>query len=92
MDGVAALYSSGRIVDIVLLFILIEFLVLALLHRRTKKKGIAPGPMASNLLSATFLLLALRAAILDYPWMWTAAFLFFSFPAHLVDLGVRWRQ
>ncbi len=84
-------YTSGKIVDIVLVFVAVEFAALAVIYTRTGR-GIAPRDVASNLLSAVFLLLALRSALNGMSWLWTAAFLAASFPAHLLDLRIRWNN
>ena len=86
-----AFYTSGTIIDLVLFVVAIEFLVLTLVHHRTGS-GIAPQDAAINLLSAIFLLLALRSVLMGASWWWMAAFLAASFPAHLLDLRRRWNN
>ena len=58
------------------------------------------GPVAAsrrvalllNLVAGSCLLLALRGALVDAPWRWTAACLMVALIAHLADLGQRWRH
>jgi hypothetical protein len=82
------LFSSGRIVDIILAILAIEVLTLSIwraksgIQRRAATLVIAALPGA-------FLLLALRAALSGAGWRWMLLWLAASFPAHLADL---WRR
>lgn len=84
--AMAALFASGRAVDIVLVVIAIEGLWLVGVQRRRV------GDVALVLLPGVFMLLALRAALAGLAWPWIAAALLASFPVHLADLGRRWRR
>ena len=83
------LITSGRVVDVILVVVAIEFIVLALHHRRTGR-GIAPAAILPNLLAGIFLLLALRAASGSGHAAWVALFLLLALLAHLADLQRRW--
>jgi hypothetical protein len=81
-----ALISSGRIVDVILVVLILEALFLALRH------GASSGRVMTLLIAASpgvFLLLALRVALTGGGWPWIAVWLTASFPAHLADL---WRR
>ena len=85
------LLSTGHIVDVILGLVLLEALVL-LIHARRTGRGIAPLALLPNLVAGSCLLLALRSALVDAPWLWTAAWLIVALLAHLTDLGQRWRH
>ncbi len=85
----AGLFASGRIVDLVLFFVVIEATVLIVLHRKTGR-GIANGDLLVSLGAGIALLLALRAALVGLPWPGIAACLVLALVAHLLDLARRW--
>jgi hypothetical protein len=87
----AALFASGRIVDLILVFTLLE-VAAVWLYRRATGRGIAPVALAINLLSGIALLVALRLALTGAWWGWIGLFLFLSLLAHLADLARRWRD
>jgi hypothetical protein len=83
------LFANAAIVDLIMLLTLVEVVILAVYHRSTGR-GISLADLAPNLLSGTFLLLALRSALVSAHWTWTAAALTGSLLAHLIDLYRRW--
>lgn len=86
---IADLVEGGRIVDLILAFVAVQFAGLWL-YRRTTGKGPSPADLAPNLLAGAALLLALRAALTQAGWLWISAFLAAALVAHLVDLARRW--
>ena len=86
----SALFASGRIVDLVLAFTVIEGLLLLALHRRTGR-GLAPADLLGNLAAGISLMLALRAALVGAWWGWIGLCLAASLVAHVADLHRRWR-
>jgi len=86
----SGLFASGRIVDLILAFTLLEGLVLAALYRKTGR-GVAPADLLGNLASGISLMLALRGALVGAWWGWIGLCLAGSLVAHLVDLRRRWR-
>jgi hypothetical protein len=88
---VSELVASGRIVDLILGFMVLEGLVLAVWHRRTGR-GLAPLDVLANVLAGACLLLALRAALVGAAWFWIALALSAALFAHLFDLVRRWRR
>ncbi len=88
--SIAALFSSGRIVEVILGLMLLEALVLALWHRQTGKPP-APSQFLPTLISGALLLVALRAALGGAAWPWIALCLCAALPAHLLDLWGRRR-
>lgn len=84
-----SLFASGRIVDLMLMITFVEAVLLMLWRRRTGR-GPAPDKLVINLLSGVFLMLALRAALVDAWWGWIACWLVAALLAHLLDLRRRW--
>ncbi len=83
-------FADGTVVDLILVFMLLEGIVLAVYRRRTGR-GIAFVDLVAMLLAGAFLLLALRAALAGAPWSRIAIWLLAALVAHLVDLARRWR-
>lgn len=84
----AELFASGRIVDLILGFTMLEGVVLVA-WRRSTGCGLAAGDVLSMLLPGMCLLLALRCTMSGAWWGWTAACLLASLVTHLADLGSR---
>jgi hypothetical protein len=82
----AAFFTSGHAVDVVLAVVVIEFAVLSL--RRPKRSGGTVDRMLA-LLPGVCLLLALRASLVGAAWPWIAGALAASLPLHLADLARR---
>ena len=76
----AALFASGRAVDIVLAVLAVEAVWLTLRRRTDVLPALLPGAL---------ILLALRAALTGAPWWAVAGWLALSLPAHLYDLRRR---
>jgi hypothetical protein len=87
MDGLAELFATGRVADLILATLLLEAGVLWLLGQR----GIGPGVAAAApfLLAGACFALALRGALTGQPWPWIAVPLVAALAAHLWDL---WRR
>ncbi len=84
----AELFTSGRIIDFILILVALESLALVLWRARTGK-GPAFGAVWPMLLAGCFLLLAVRFALVDAPWPWIAAALLAGGVVHVVDLARR---
>jgi hypothetical protein len=84
-----SLLASGRLIDLILLGTLLEFLLLLLWRRRTGR-GLPAAELALNLAAGAALLLALRAALTGAGWTWIAAWLAAALLAHLLHLRQRW--
>jgi hypothetical protein len=91
MESLGELFVSGRIVDAILAFMVIEGVILIAYQRRTGR-GIAPASVIANLAAGGGLLLALRATIAGWGVLAISACLGLSFAAHLADLQRRWRN
>ncbi len=85
------LLASGRLVELALSFMVLEAAALAAFHWFTGR-GLSVFDVLGHLSAGAFLMLALRSALVGDPPAWTAAFLGASLPAHLLDLGRRWRR
>ncbi len=78
------LLASGRIVDLALAVIVVEFAILMLASRGVPLRARALDLVGQRLAGA-LLLLALRAALTGADYRWTLGFLTASLPAHLLD-------
>jgi hypothetical protein len=85
------LFASGRIVELILGFMLVEAVVLGIYHRRSGR-GVRPLDLAINLAAGALLLLALRAALVDPDPLAPAPYLAVALLAHLADLARRWQR
>ncbi len=86
---IAALFASGRIVEIALGLAACEGVALVLYHRHTRR-GPAPAAVLANLAAGGCLLLALRVALAGGWWGWVALCLTGALAAHAADLRQRW--
>jgi hypothetical protein len=82
------LFASGRIVDLILLIMLAEYLTLRLFLGRGLH-GAALSGIALYLLSGAFLLLALRIALTGGSWVWIGCCLAAAGAWHALDLRRR---
>ena len=67
----AELFASRRIIDLILGLVAVEAAALALWRRRFGSGPDISG-LVANLASGGFLLLAVRAALVDASWQWVA--------------------
>lgn len=81
--------SDGRMIDLIVLLVLVEWLAFAAWHRHTGK-GLSGGMLLPNLAAGLCLMLALRSALTGSSWMWVALFVALSGVAHVADLWCRW--
>lgn len=91
MNPLAAALADGSLLLLIVGLVVLEALWLAWLWR-TRGVGIAPRRVLGNLVSGACLMLAVRAATLDAPWIEVAGWLLASLLAHLADLALRWRR
>jgi len=89
MSPLAAAFADGSVPALIAALVTLEGVALSFLWR-TRGIGIAPRALIGNLLSGACLMLAVRAALIDAPWMHVAAWLLLSLVAHLADLALRW--
>jgi len=81
-------FSSGMVVDLILLGVFLEAVFIAI-HRGKTGRGVRLREVASGILAGVFLLLALRCALVGERWPWIATWLLFALIAHLSDLAGR---
>lgn len=86
----AELFTSGRILDLILAGMALEAAGLAAYHRRTGR-GVAPAALLPNLLSGMCLLLAMRAGLGGAWWVWVSLCLLGALVLHVADLRRIWR-
>ncbi len=83
-------FSSGHIVDVILLIIVAEYGFL-LWRSAPAARGAVALELFFRLAPGACLLLALRAALTGASWMWVGVWLAASFPLHIADLARRRR-
>lgn len=88
-SSLADFFSSGRIADLVLVFMAIEVVVLVAL-RVLARRGVPLGDIIWITASGACLVLALRAALTGAGWWWIGLALSGSLASHLMDLRRRW--
>ncbi len=79
------------VVDLVIVITVVEFLVLAVWHRRTGR-GVNPADIFRHLLSGLMLMLALRAVLTSASAWLVMAFLALAGLAHALDIWNRWQR
>ncbi len=79
------MFSSGAVVDIVLAFMVVEFMWLVARRNRP------PADLLFALLPGALMMLALRAALIGAGWIPVGLWLALSLPAHLEDVRRRGR-
>jgi hypothetical protein len=89
MDILHSLIETGRIVDLMLLFIALEIAALIWYRQRTGR-GIATLSLLLNAGAGGSLMLALRAALSNSGFAVMALFLVLSLVFHVADLTQRW--
>ncbi|GEO82650.1 hypothetical protein [Pararhodospirillum oryzae] len=84
----STLFTSGIVIDIILLLMIVEGWVLI---RLTPRSGgaLSPRAVVALLLPGAFLMLAVRAALIGAPWFLVALILALSFVAHMADIYIR---
>lgn len=89
----ATLFSSGRIVDVVLALMLVELAALWIAGRRGLA-GFRLLGLVFNGAAGAGLLLALRASLRGAPWQAISLWLLAALGFHLADLSLRvsWRR
>ena len=83
--------SSGRIVDVMVLFIIIEVVALIVYWRRTGR-GVPTIPLIANVGAGGSLMLALGATLKGYNTNVIALCLIASLVFHVTDLALRWKR
>ena len=90
MQTLEALIASGRIVDIMLVFVAIEVLAL-LVYRGVTGRGLGAVALLLNIGAGGSLMVALKLVFDQAPWQWVASALVASLAFHVSDLAYRWR-
>ena len=85
----ANLFSTGRIIDYILILVLVEAAAWIWLTKRLGH-GIPPAQVIANLGAGAALLLAVQAAIVHRPWPGIAAWLLVALGAHACEMSLRW--
>ena len=89
MASLESLILSGRIVDLMLVFIVLEIILFAWLRRR--RRGFSLPALLVNIGAGGSLMLALRASLTDAGWHWIVMFLVSALVFHVADVAGRWR-
>ena len=85
------LINSGRIVDIMVAFVVVEVIVLIIYRQRTGR-GLPAVALLANVGAGGSLMLSLGAALKGMGATAIAACLVLSLVFHVTDLVIRWRQ
>lgn len=85
----AARFADGSLLLGIVALIIAEAMLLLYLWY-VRGIGLAPRAWAGNLVSGALLMMAVRAALLDQPWILVAFWLLAALFAHLLDAAVRW--
>jgi len=88
VDIIEVLFRNGHIADLVIAFMVIEALALVVVARSGATSW-SLGVMLAGLLPGLFLVLALRAALVQASSLWIAGALSGALLAHLLDLRLR---
>jgi hypothetical protein len=88
---VTTFFASGSIIDLILAMMVAEALILVT-FRSITGRGAPQVEILTNLLAGAFLMMALRNALIQSHWTWTAAWLAAALLAHVADLAARWRD
>lgn len=83
--------NSGRIVDIMVVFVVIEVIVLIVYWQRTGR-GVPTVPLLANVGAGGSLMLALGATLKGFDASIIALCLVSSLVFHLTDLAIRWKR
>lgn len=83
-----ALFSSGRIIDLILVMVAFEVAALPWLLKRVGT-ATTTGDLLPNILAGAALLLAVRLSLAGTAWQWIGAALFAALLAHAWDLARR---
>lgn len=89
--GLNDLIGSGRIVDIMVLFVVIEVIVLIVYWKRTGR-GVPTIPLLANIGAGGSLMLALGATLKGMSTGVIAMCLISSLIFHLTDIAIRWQK
>ena len=84
----ASLFASGRVADLIIGLMIVEWIVLTLIHRRTGR-GVPPAELSASLAAGGSLVYALRAALSGAPWSRIATWLALALAAHAAYLALR---
>jgi hypothetical protein len=86
---VASLVATGGVAYLILIFMLLEFIVLTAVYRRTGR-GVPPPELAASLAAGIALVFALRASLVGSPWQHIAMWLILALTAHGLYVVLRW--
>lgn len=89
--AVQQFFLSGHAIDLILGIMVVEAIVLLIYHRVTKR-GVPVSDLIATMLSGAFLLLALRAVLVGWPFELLGLFIVAAFAAHLIDLRRRTKR
>ncbi len=88
MDMIDPLFRSGSVADIVIAVMVLEGLAFVI-AARTRTRTWSLGVVLAGLLPGLFLVLALRAALVQASSLWIAAALSAALVSHLIDVRLR---
>lgn len=89
-DTIAALFASGRILDLLVAGMVLEGAALVA-HHRVTGRGIRPARLLPNLLAGICLVFAMRLGLAGAWWGWVSLALLGALVGHVTDVARAWR-
>ena len=89
MQSLQEFILSGRVVDVMVIFIALEIVAVALIRRR-RGGGIAALPLLVNIGAGASLMLALRFSLVGESWTAITVCLLAALVFHVADIAMRW--
>ena len=89
METLQEMILSGRIVDVMLVFVVLEIVVVLTIRQR-RGGGVPSLPLLINIGAGGSLMLALRVSLTGGGWHLLAAFLVAALVFHVLDISLRW--
>ncbi len=91
MQVIQSLIESGRIVDLMLLFVVVEVAAIAFIrYRRTGDLSLLP--LIANIGAGASLMVALRISLTSGSWQGITACLLAALVFHAMDIAFRWEN
>ena len=89
MQTIQNLILSGRIVDVMLVFIALEIAIIATIRHR-RGGAVSALPLLANIGAGASLMVALRFSLTGGSWLWITACLLAALVFHAMDIVLRW--
>jgi hypothetical protein len=91
MNILADLFTSGRIIDGIVVLMVLETAALLVL-RGVTGRGVSARALLPFMAAGICLMMSLRSALVDGNWTVIAGFLMLAFVFHILDIALRWTR